>query len=440
MRLPDPQRSRVVLIGTSKYRDPDHLPDLPQVNQNVADMAAFLTDPVDGVVQATNCDVLEDEADIRLIGHTLQSAAEQAEELLLVYFSGHGLVGGRRHDLYLALPDSKWASPTSFNSLKYDDLRSMVLDSPAATKVIILDCCFSGRAITDGMADPESEIVGQTEVDGSYVLTSAQGNQVALIVPGEEHTAFTGRLLTLLGTGLPDGPEYLTVEDLYKELRSRMAREGLSQPQKRDTANAGLLPLARNRAYAANALPLLRDRAMAAVMEGASGDWAAAARGLRGVLSELNRIVGPDHEDALRVRQLLAHATGGAGDPLEAVTLLRSVLSEQTRLLGPDHADTLATRQSLAVNLGEAGYRHQAVEILRVLLPDRRRVLGADDEHTLRTLHMLARNVAALGDTSEAIALLRELVATRERVLDADHPHTARARRDLAAMLAAPKS
>jgi hypothetical protein len=436
MRLPDPQRSRVVLIGTSKYRDPDHLPDLPQVSTNVADMAAALTDPAEGVVHETHCHMLEDEADIRLIGHTLQSAAEQAEELLLVYFSGHGLVGGRRHDLYLALPDSQWAAPTSFNSLKYDELRSIVLDSPAETKVIILDCCFSGRAITDGMADPESEIIGQTEVDGSYVLTSAQGNQVALIVPGEEHTAFTGRLLTLLRSGMPNGPEYLTVEDLYKELRSRMAREGLSQPQKRDTANAGLLPLARNRAYAATALPLLRERVLAAAADGANGDWAAAARQLRAVLDELNRVVGADHPDVLRARQLLAHAIGAAGDPLEAVTMLRTVLSEQTRLVGPDHPDTLTTRQYLAVNLGEAGYRDQAVEILRVLLPDRRRILGGEHEQTLRTLHMLARNVAALGGGSESIALLRELVAARERVLGPDHPHAARARRDLAALLA----
>ena len=50
-----------------------------------------------------------------------------------MYFAGHGLVGGRRHDLYLALPDSEWVEP-EFNSLEYDRLRSAVLDSPAATK------------------------------------------------------------------------------------------------------------------------------------------------------------------------------------------------------------------------------------------------------------------------------------------------------------------
>ena len=77
------------------------------------------------------------------------------------------LIGGRRHDLYLGLPDSEWVEP-EFNSLEYDKLRSAVLDSPAAAKVIVLDCCFSGRVVTDTMADPVSEIIGQVEVDGTY--------------------------------------------------------------------------------------------------------------------------------------------------------------------------------------------------------------------------------------------------------------------------------
>ena len=77
----------------------------------------------------------------------LRSAASQAEDLLLVYFVGHGLVAPR-HDLYLGLPDSDLAEP-EFNSLEYDKLRSAVLDSAAATKIIILDCCFSGRVVSE---------------------------------------------------------------------------------------------------------------------------------------------------------------------------------------------------------------------------------------------------------------------------------------------------
>jgi hypothetical protein len=433
LRIPDRQRSRIVLIGTSEYGD-DRLPDLPQVRQNVRDLAAALTDPNYGIVPEGNCEVITNERDLGLIGQKLLTAAEQAADLLLVYFAGHGLVGGRRHDLYLGLAGSEWASPSSFTSLKYDDLRNAVLDSPATSKVVILDCFFPGRADTADIGDPGAELAGQMEVNGSYVLACAERDHVARSRPGGEHTAFTGLLLALLREGVPGGPELLTTDDLYRELLGTMAAAGLPQPHKRGTDTAGMVPLTRNRAFITIALPALRERYAAALDDGQRGNWEQAARQLRAAHAELDQIVGPEHEDTLRARQLLAHAVGGAGDPAEAAALLRALLPEQARVLGTDHPDVLASRQYLAVNLGEAGYRDQAVAILRVLLPDRRRLLGGDDPHSLRTAHMLARNLAAMGETSEAVALLQELADARERVLGAEHPHTIRACRDLAAL------
>jgi hypothetical protein len=301
--------------------------------------------------------------------------------------------------------------------------------------VIIIDCCFSGRVLGKAMADPAAGLMGQVEVDGSYVLASAHRDEVALILPGEDHTAFTGRLLRLLRAGVPGGPEFLTVDDLYRQLRARMKAEGLPQPQRRGTGTADLLALTRNRAFAATAAPVLLRRQAAAIEQGENGDWAAAAAALREILEEQARILGPQHHDALVTRQYLAHATAGAGDPLAGAAMLRKLLAEQSRLLGPDHADTLRTRQFLAVSLGEAGYRDEAVSILHALLPDRRRVLGNDDPHTLRTGHMLARNLAAAGGSGEAVALLKEVAAARDHLLGPDHPHTARVRRDLAALL-----
>jgi WD40 repeat protein len=93
-------------------------------------------------------------------------------------------------------------------------------------------------------------MVGQIEVDGTYVLASAGRDKVALIQPGEDYTAFTGRFLHMLRDGVPGGPELLTVDYLYRQLLMRMKAEGLSQPQKRGTSTAGLLALAGNRAFA----------------------------------------------------------------------------------------------------------------------------------------------------------------------------------------------
>lgn len=211
MRLPDPEYSRIVLIGSSHYTD-GKLNDLPTVRKNIDDLEKFFTDPTHGLVPEKYCLTLTDEGDMRSLGRQLRSATTQAEDLLLVYYAGHGLIGGKRHELYLALPDSEWDAP-EFNSLEYDKLRGAVLDSPAANKIVILDCCFSGRAVGDLMADPDSAVLGQLDVNGTYVLTSAQSNQVALTLPGEEYTAFSGRLLRLLCEGTADGPELLTIDD-----------------------------------------------------------------------------------------------------------------------------------------------------------------------------------------------------------------------------------
>jgi SpoVK/Ycf46/Vps4 family AAA+-type ATPase len=250
MFVPDPQRSHVVLIGTSEYAD-INLDNVPAVGKNISDLAAALTDPVYGLVPENHCTMLDDEGDLRLIGRKLKLAAQQAEDLLLVYFAGHGLIGGPRHDLYLALPDSEWADP-EFNSLEYDKLRSVVLDSPADAKVIVLDCCFSGRAVSGAMADPVTAAIGQVEVKGTYVLVSAHRDKVALVIPGEDHTAFTGRLLRLLHEGVPGGPEFLTIDYLYRQLLIKTQAEGLPQPQKHGTDSADSLALARNRAYASD--------------------------------------------------------------------------------------------------------------------------------------------------------------------------------------------
>jgi hypothetical protein len=265
MRLPDPQHSRVVLIGTSRYED-EKLPDLPTVRENLNDLKAALVDPVYGLLSEEQCTILADERDISLIGRQLKLAARQAEDLLLVYYSGHGLIGPRRHDLYLALPDSDLIEP-EFNSLEYDKLRSAVLDSPAATKVVILDSCFSGRAVTDTMTDPASEVIGQVEVEGTYVLASAHRYEAALVLPGEDHTAFTGRLLRILHDGVPGGAEYVTIDDLYRHLLARMSAEGLPRPQRRGTDSAGLLALARNRAYTVPPQPATVSRPPITVAE-----------------------------------------------------------------------------------------------------------------------------------------------------------------------------
>ncbi|MFB6893814.1 caspase family protein [Kitasatospora sp. NPDC056327] len=433
MPLPDPRRSRIVLIGASEYTDPA-LPKLEAVERTVNDLAALFTDEVHGLVPAEHCTVLLNDGNLSRVGRRLREAAREATDLLLVYFTGHGLVAGRRHDLYLALTDSEYEDP-EFNSIEYDKLRGTVLGSRATSKIIVLDCCFSGRAVTDTMAGgPEvgRETINQLGVAGTYVLTSAQHDQVALSPPGEDHTAFSGRLIRLLRDGVVGGPREITIEEVYQRLHDMMRAENLPLPRNRGTENADRVALALNRSYADALAPELRRRRQEAEQLALEGDWALAAEHLRAVLAEQTAALGEEHEETLFCRRALAHCVGALGDPAEGARLLRPLPEAYARVFGRDHEETLHTRQFLAVNLGESGHRAEAVALLRVLLADRSHVLGGEHEDTLRTRHILARNLALTGAHEEAVALLRQLIGERDRTLGLNHPHTVRARRDLA--------
>ncbi|MET7375937.1 caspase family protein [Micromonospora arida] len=430
--LPVAESSSVVLLGSSRYQDVDLLPDIPEVARNLADLEATLTDPDFGIVPPARCVALLDEVSLPSMGRQLRTSAEQAKDLLLVYFAGHGIKAGPRHELYLAMYETDPHEP-DFGSLKYETLRRIVLDSPARAKVIILDCCFSGRAFGDELAAPADALLGQLAIEGSCLLTSAQANNVALVLPGEAHTAFTGRLLAVLNEGITGGSEFVTFDDLYRGVREQLGLLNLPMPLSRSSRTANDLVLSRNRAFRAAAGASMRRRFDEAAAKAAAGHWPAAMADLQALAADQARILGPDELDTQRTRRLAAHAIGATGNPREAAHLLRELLEEQSGAFGGDHEETMQTRQLLAVNLGEAGARTEAAAMLRILLPDRRRVLGPTHANTLRTQHMLARNLAYLGARAEAVALVRELIHTCQS-LAIDVPTFDWARRDLAAL------
>ncbi|WP_196778192.1 caspase family protein, partial [Lentzea aerocolonigenes] len=242
MRLPVPSSSYAVLIGTSTYRN---LAGLPAVRHNLDDLAAVLTDPGLGGLSADHCVVVPDPAGIRTVYRELQRHAARATDTLIVYFAGHGLTGPR-NDLFLSLTDTDTCElPVS--ALAYDLVRDVIRDSPARNRVVILDCCFSGRAAGD-MAG-EGAIQGQMGIEGTYVLAATSANAVALAPPGARHTAFTGELLELLRTGVPEGPELLTFGTIYRHLLHTMTSRGLPLPRQRGTGTADHLALTRNPAH-----------------------------------------------------------------------------------------------------------------------------------------------------------------------------------------------
>lgn len=243
-RLPDAQRSRALLIGVGEFTD-DQLSDLPSVRHNLTGLREVLTSPWGAGLPDTHCTMLTDPADRGMVGAHLMQVADQAQDLLLIYYAGHGLIDARG-ELHLALSTTR-QDLVDWTAVPFNLIRQAIADSAASNRVLILDCCFSGRAI-EAMAGPGSVVAGQIEISGSYTLTATSATTPARAPSGAQHTTFTGALHDLLHHGIPGGPELLTLDLIYKQLLRDLKAAGSPLPEQCGTHTVELLALARNRA------------------------------------------------------------------------------------------------------------------------------------------------------------------------------------------------
>jgi serine/threonine protein kinase len=243
-RLPIARHSTAVLIGAPRYDDTE-LSDIPAARNNVADLSARLCDSLLGGFYRRRVHEIVDPT-MDLVG-SVHGLIEAATDTVVVYYAGHGFVGpdGR---LYLGQSGTR-NDRIPYTSIAYDKLREAILDSRATNRVVILDCCFSGRAV-DAMTGG-GHLNGQLDIEGTYLLTATPPTQLAHAPIGDRNSVFTGALLSILGEGLPTPHELLPLRDIYEPIRAAMNRKGLPLPQQRGTNTTGHLALTRNPAHAA---------------------------------------------------------------------------------------------------------------------------------------------------------------------------------------------
>ncbi|MGW8332557.1 caspase family protein [Streptomyces sp. NPDC055897] len=236
-RFPDPARSRAVLMGVSHFPESPGLADLPAVKENVAGLWRRLTHSGTGVLAPEHCEVADPTASTADLGRAIGMAADEATDLLLIYYAGHGLVDDRGR-LYLATHATQSQAP-KYSALDVSLLREDLGGSGAAARVLILDCCFSGRAI-EVMAGEDGLVEGQLSIAGTYTITSTTANAPSYALVGERYTAFTGALLTAL-----DSPHPLSLDEIYRSIGTDLRSRGLPRPQQRATDTAADLALVR---------------------------------------------------------------------------------------------------------------------------------------------------------------------------------------------------
>jgi hypothetical protein len=225
-----------VLIGAGTFRDPE-LPDIPAVRTNLDDLRQVLTHPVHGLLTADHCQALADPADQAAVGVALTAAVREAEDLLLVYYCGHGVLDDTGA-LHFALTGTN-AEHVGFSAIHVDLVKRMVGSARAKARVLLLDCCFSGQAVTV-MSNRRSLALGQLDLTGTYTLTSAPAASLSHAPLGARNTAFTGALLNALRI-----PGPLTLDQIHRHIDRELVGRGFPRPQRRSVGTAGNLTVTR---------------------------------------------------------------------------------------------------------------------------------------------------------------------------------------------------
>ncbi|XVV00636.1 caspase, EACC1-associated type [Actinosynnema sp. CA-248983] len=221
------------------------MPDVPSAATTARDLARGYVDRC-GLAEE-NLTVVVDPAGPRELGESLLAVAQEATEVLVVHFVGHGVVGPD-DALHLATfaTDDPAKGLAHHRALRYAELKDVVAHCPARSVLLVLDCCFAGRAA--GL-DPVRRSLADSARDGVYQLASAGADEAAWAPAGSPHTAFSGELVRLLDEGVPGGPRLLTLDDVFEELSARLGDRGYPRPLRFATGHAARWRLAPNPAW-----------------------------------------------------------------------------------------------------------------------------------------------------------------------------------------------
>lgn len=248
--------SGALLVGSGRHDPGSGLPDVPAVGRTLRDVADVLSDRCG--LAATGITVIEDPPDPGALGVAIARRAAEVTGVLYLHYVGHGLIGPGG-DLHLATAASRRdVGLLAFTSLPWPALREALRESPAEAIVVVLDCCFSGRA-TGSLGDRPRVGLDVAQARGTYVLTSSAAAEVSLARPGAAHTAFSGELIRLLTEGDERLPDRLTLSAVFDHLDRELPRQGLPAPRRFSTGRADRLVLAANAARLRPARPAEDD-------------------------------------------------------------------------------------------------------------------------------------------------------------------------------------
>ena len=249
--LRDYSSSRVVAMGTWEY---GFLPPIRAAGNSLQRMVDMLSGPLCGwpVDRVT---VLANQRGPGDLPDRLITAFEDITDVALFYYVGHGQID-LDNQLCLGLVGSRpEANRRAATSLPFQAIRRALLDSPAATKIVILDCCFAGLANlpANTLAALPDDVLDMTAGSGAYSMAASGAYTTAWydtsLDNARPQTFFTRYFVDLVEAGIPGQPSELRLHQLFTQLRDNLARDQRPIPCERS------IDAARDFVFAHNAAP-----------------------------------------------------------------------------------------------------------------------------------------------------------------------------------------
>lgn len=232
---------RALLIGNWEYGpDLGGMPKLKGPRRDLEEIKSALTHPEFGLFVTPNVEVKPNLSATEL-SDALYDVTQDClpDDVLLVYYSGHGERLGADQRLGLIGIDVPYGKRHA-RAFDTKVLAERLGETRARSKVLILDCCYSGAFRGDFVDDEVLHAFGQ----GTVVLASGGNQVVSDEGSADGPSAFTAALAHVLTDGaLPGRQGYLTADEIYAALNRFQPR--LPQDPHRQFNGQGQIHLAR---------------------------------------------------------------------------------------------------------------------------------------------------------------------------------------------------
>ncbi|WP_442940426.1 caspase, EACC1-associated type [Nostoc sp.] len=218
-----------LLIGVSEYEP--GLNPLPSAVKDVDAVYEVLLHPEMGGFAASDIKLLKNpERQIVEIAIETLFSGRHKDDLLLLYFSGHGIKDDRGR-LYLATRNTSKTQQGELirsTSVSANFIHDRMSESRSRRQVVILDSCFSG-AFAEGMSAKDVgtiDIQEQLGGEGRAVLTSSTSTQYSFEEKGQDLSIYTRFLVEGIKSGEADRDrdEFISIDELH-EYASQKVRE-----------------------------------------------------------------------------------------------------------------------------------------------------------------------------------------------------------------------